>query len=268
MQELSVESNMQEYSSKTVENAIENNPKFKVNTIAKMMISIMASIISIVLSTPEGLLCLFGVSFCYVICMENKKILLIAYLLASAMFVIANSFAYLLSLVSPIPFNVGGIFVPFLRLAIMLHVILPLAFGSRIQNILVSLKALHLPFFIYLPVVVMIRFIPTFINDVKQISETLKIRGYKLGFVNTMLHPFMMIRLLFTPLIFRSLKTSEELGIAGELKGLSPSIKMTSYKFEKWHNKDTILILVAILTVCAALYIEFNYGTTGMGGHR
>ena len=37
---------------------------------------------------------------------------------------------------------------------------------------------------------------------------------------NAFRHPVLLIRLVFTPLLFRSLKTSEELGIAAELKGL------------------------------------------------
>ncbi|MFQ8887353.1 MAG: hypothetical protein ACLR7Z_02305 [Bilophila wadsworthia] len=36
---------------------------------------------------------------------------------------------------------------------------------------------------------------------------------------NAFRHPVLLIRLVFTPLLFRSLKTSEELGIAAELRG-------------------------------------------------
>ncbi|MEA1868535.1 MAG: hypothetical protein U9N19_10635 [Thermodesulfobacteriota bacterium] len=44
-----------------------------------------------------------------------------------------------------------------------------------------ALKSLRLPLFLYLPAVVMIRFIPSFINDIKQVTEVLKIRGYKIN---------------------------------------------------------------------------------------
>ncbi len=239
----------------------------KSSTLAKIAISFLASIITIVLSSPEGLGFLLLASFCYAFMVPKLKYLLYAYLAIMIMFVIANFFGYLMTFILPIPFNTAGILVPFLRLMVMLNVVLPLAFSTRIQNILTSLKSLHLPFIIYLPAAVMIRFIPTFLHDIKQVAETLKIRGYKLSVLETMLHPMTMIRFLFTPLVFRSLRTSEELGIAGELKGMNPKTVMTKYKTEKWDKYDSLLMLLTALVMVLAVIIEVYLGSEG-GGHR
>lgn len=109
-------------------------------------------------------------------------------------------------------FSAVSLVVPFLRMATMLNVILPLAFSCRVQSLLTALKSLRLPFCLYLPAAVMIRFIPTFLHDAKQVSETLRIRGWRMTPWNAFRHPVLLIRLVFTPLLFRSLKTSEELG--------------------------------------------------------
>ncbi len=238
------------------------------NTLAKIGISFLASIITIILSSPESLGFLFLASFCYAFFVPKLKYIFYAYIFASIMYAIANFFGYLMSLITPIPFNFSALMVPFLRLLIMLNVIMPLAFSTKIQNILTALKSLHLPFIIYLPAAVMIRFIPTFLNDIKQVSETLKIRGYKLSVGETMRHPLTMVRFLFTPLMFRSLKTSEELGIAGELKGMTAKTVMTRYKVEKWNKNDSILLIVTALAVAISILIEIYLGTEMTGGHR
>ena len=64
-------------------------------------------------------------------------------------------------------FSAVSLVVPFLRMATMLNVILPLAFSCRVQSLLTALKSLRLPFCLYLPAAVMIRFIPTFLHDAK-----------------------------------------------------------------------------------------------------
>lgn len=240
----------------------------KVNTMAKMFISILASVLTIALSTFEAQLFLFGVSFIYALGLPKVRFLFIAYALSCVMFGLATLCSYLLSLCVPLPLNMNALMIPFLRMVTMLNVVLPLALSTRVQNILTALKSMRLPFCIYLPAAVMIRFIPTFIHDIKQVAETLKIRGYVMSVGETMRHPFLMMRLLFTPLLFRSLRTSEELGIAGELKGMNAHTKMSRYKKEDWTSRDTLLLVTVSLAVLVAVYIEMYLGVDVKGGHR
>jgi energy-coupling factor transport system permease protein len=176
---------------------------------------------------------------------------------------------WLISLAAPsMPFTPRGILLPFMRGLVMLNVVLPLALTCRVQELLTALKSLHLPFCIYIPGAVMIRFIPTFMSDIKQVSETLKIRGYNLGFREMFRHPLMMLRLLFTPLLFRSLRTSEELGIAAELKGLEAGGTFVPFRQAKWTHRDTFLILTALAVCAFALYCHWHWGVTAGRGMR
>ena len=143
----------------------------------------------------------------------------------------------------------------------MLNVILPLALTCRVQALLTALKGLHLPFCIYIPGAVMIRFIPTFMNDVRQVAETLKIRGYRLGPGEMFRHPLMMLRLLFTSLLFRSLCTSEELGIAAELKGLEAGSRFVPFRRSIWGSRDTLLVVMSVIVAVAALYCHVRWGS-------
>ena len=152
--------------------------------------------------------------------------------------------------------------VPFLRMAVMINVVLPLAFASRVQSLLNALQSLRLPFCIYLPATVMIRFIPTFAQDIRQVCDTMKLRGFRPSPRNCFLHPVLVFRFLFIPLLFRSLRSSEELGIAAEFKGLkADSAKGPSrpYRACLWTRRDTVFVLAALLVIGVALLCQLTF---------
>ena len=114
----------------------------------------------------------------------------------------------------------------------------------------------------------MVRFIPTFLADVQQVTESLRLRGYRLSPWGITRHPVQSMRLLFTPLLFRSLRTSEDLGIAAELKGLGYGKTMTPYKTCHWALRDTLLLIAACAVLTAALTLQMHLGGTSLGGMR
>ncbi|MGN1037987.1 MAG: energy-coupling factor transporter transmembrane protein EcfT, partial [Mailhella sp.] len=71
----------------------------------------------------------------------------------------------------------------------------------------------------------------------------------------------LMLRLLFTPLLFRSLRTSEELGIAAELKGLEAGSRFVPLRTHAWSGMDSMLIVLALMASIAALYVNSVAGT-------
>lgn len=232
---------------------------------SRMVVTLLASAVTVAISSFEGQMVLFVSSLFYVLSIRRWRALAIAYMAMMLMMGIAALFTWGISLVMPsMPFLPDRLAVPFLRGAVMLNVVLPLALTCRIQALLTALKGLHLPFCIYIPGAVMIRFIPTFMNDIRQVAETLKIRGYHLGPGEMFRHPLMMLRLLFTPLLFRSLRTSEELGIAAELKGLEAGGRFIPFRRSVWTVRDTLLVLLAMAVFAAALYCHIRWGGDSM----
>lgn len=243
---------------------------YAADTRAKMLVSLLASVATVALSGVEPQMVLFGMSLVYALSLRRFRLLVIGYAALAAMLLVAMGCAFGLSLLLPSmpPFAASELAVPFLRMATMLNVIMPLAFSCRVQGLLTALKSLRLPFCLYLPAAVMIRFIPTFVNDVRQVAETLKIRGWRMTPWNAFRHPLLMIRLLFTPLLFRSLKTSEELGIAAELKGLGGGA-MRPYRKLVWKRSDTWLVAAACAVALAGTLCQYAVGwSSGIGGMR
>lgn len=231
---------------------------YATDTRAKIFVSLLASVVTVALSGAEPQMVLFGMSLVYALGMRRFRFLLIGYAVLVAMSLLAIGCALGMRLLIPSMPEVSALslVVPFLRMATMLNVILPMAFSCRVQSLLTALKSLHLPFCLYLPAAVMIRFIPTFLHDVKQVSETLRIRGWRMAPWNAFRHPVLLIRLLFTPLLFRSLKTSEELGIAAELKGLGYGDGMRPYRRLVWKTSDTWLVIAACLVAATAVLCQ------------
>ena len=95
---------------------------------------------------------------------------------------------------------------------------------------------------------------------------SLRIRGWRMTPWNAFRHPVLLIRLVFTPLLFRSLKTSEELGIAAELKGLGYGEGMRPYRKLVWKASDTWLLVAACLVAAAAVLCQHAVGWAPLEG--
>ena len=90
--------------------------------------------------------------------------------------------------------------------------------------------------------------------------------GWRMTPWNAFRHPVLLIRLVFTPLLFRSLKTSEELGIAAELKGLGYGEGMRPYRKLVWKASDTWLLVAACLVAVAAVLCQHAVGWAPLEG--
>lgn len=236
---------------------------YAVDVRAKMFICILASVMSIIISNFTGQMVLVVASFCYVLSLRRIRTLLIAYVLVFMMTLLALGCFRLMAFFMPRlaeNFELTAMLVPFLRILVMLHVILPLALSSRVQTMLHALRSLRLPFCIYLPTAVAFRFLPAFQHDIKQVAESLRIRGYRVTPWSLTRHPLLSLRLLFTPLLFRSLRSSEDLGIAAELKGLGCVRRITPYCTQSWKKTDFFLIGAAVLTSVAAVACQLCMG--------
>ena len=114
---------------------------------------------------------LFAASAVYLASARRWKVSAAAYILMALMMAMSVGCAMVLAHFFPAMargLDMKSLSIPFLRGLTMMNVILPLAFSTRIQSVLWALQSMRLPFCIYLPAAVMLRFIPTFANDIRQ----------------------------------------------------------------------------------------------------
>ncbi len=225
-----------------------------------MVICLLSSVVVILLKSWYPLTLLLAASFIYVLPQKRFTVLIVAYTAVLAMSFSALICFQIMAVFIPMLRGVGlrVYVIPFLRVLILVNVILALALSSRTQEVLSSLKSLRLPLFLYLPAVVMIRFIPSFIYDIKQIHESLKIRGFRINPLSTTLHPALTLRLLFVPIVIRALRSSDELAVAAELKGVGYSDRLSYYKTHRLLRADYYAIAVACALAIGALLFDYQ----------
>lgn len=238
----------------------------------KMTLTAGTAIATVAFSGLLAQTILFAATFLYLASTRRARMIGLLYAGAGAIIAVATGFAGVIEWVNP---DLGGLSVrnlgiPLLRGLTMMNVVAALAASTKIQDLVGALQSLRLPFCIYLPAVVMVRFLPTFASDVKQVREVLRIKGRKLGAGFLCRHPILAARLLFTPLLFRALKSSESLGVAAELKGLTggSSSRMTRLNASRFGTRDVVLLGAALLVAAAALYLQIEWPNFGFDDER
>ncbi|MEF2146365.1 MAG: energy-coupling factor transporter transmembrane component T [Desulfovibrionaceae bacterium] len=240
----------------------------RLNVKTKLVLCVVSSLSAIVLNAPQALGLLVCASALYALSTRNLRGILLTYAAVGAMLGMSVIFVLLLSLIWPeiAKMDTRAFTAPFLRIILMINVVLGLALTSRIQSILTALKSLRLPGFIYIPASVMIRFIPTFVNDLKQINQTLKIRGYPVTPKSLALHPLRSVRVLFVPLIFRALRSADDLAMAAELKAVGNAAGVTPFRSESFSLRDYAVLAAALAGICGAVALQIPHGF-GSGMH-
>jgi energy-coupling factor transport system permease protein len=112
-----------------------------------------------------------------------------------------------------------------------------------------GLRKLQLPAQIRLILVVMLRFVPTVVLEASEIKNSMRVRGLWGSFGTVVRHPMDTLEYAFVPLIFRSLKVSDELSASAIVRGIEYPGKKESYYLSRFHVVDYIITAVT-LGVC------------------
>lgn len=240
---------------------------YRLDARTKMGISLLGSAAVMILSRPAPLGLLLIASLAYAATLNRPRALLICHGCIIGMWVVAYGFMHLLQLIGPgsASADLARLLVPFLRSAVMVNVILVMALSTRIQTVLTTLKTLRLHRCIAIPAAVMVRFIPAFMADIRQVSETLKTRGYTMAPLFVLRHPLLASRLLFVPLVFRALRASDELGIAAELKGLGYGGQICACRPPRFSGWDAAASVAALTCVAGGIVLQNMGGWSGGG---
>lgn len=235
----------------------------------KLIITALTAVLVLVSGGVVGQGILFLVTLCYALLLKRPALLGLLYLMLLAMLMVATACAALLeSWVAGLgALSIKALGIPFLRGASMMNVVMVLALTTRIEDLLSTLERLRIPFIIFLPAAVMLRFIPTFTHDIRQVWETLKIRGWPMGVAMLTFHPLLSARLLLVPILFRALKSSETLGIASELKGLGSVDRTALPTIGTFKRMDYAVLALSVATLMAVVLAEIYLKNAFMYGN-
>lgn len=231
----------------------------------KVLTLFFLSLSLIFLTNPIGLIFLGVLSTICLFSLGKHRLMAIIYLLLITTWLFSQGFTWVLIQFIPTmkEQTVIQTMIPFLRMWPLINMALTVSLSMEIGNALMALKKMRLPRIIYLPIMVALRFIPGFINDVKQLRDCLLIRGITLNFYALLRRPNRTLRLLLVPMVIRALRLADELAIAAELKrvGYGEGIK-TEKICIRW--SDSTFFVAAMLALVIAWNIPGTKVESGM----
>lgn len=239
----------------------DTNMMRRLDARTKLAVTLTTAILAVACSGVVAQGVLFAATLFYVLLLKRPGLLAVLYGAMAVMMAIAAGCASVIEVFAP---GLGGLSVkslviPFLRGLSMMNVVMVLAMTTRVEDLLTTLERMRLPFCLFLPAAVMLRFIPTFTNDIRQVWETLKIRGWPMGVGMLTRHPILSSRLLFAPILFRALKSAETLGTASELKGLGTAERTLMPDLRTMTTLDARILSALVLTTAAAVTGEILF---------
>lgn len=232
----------------------------------KMTACLAVSLAVIFLKSPEALILLAVLGAIQLLAVRRVGVALACWGLLLAVSAIAFGFTWGIHAIWPQSWikmdapDLRQFAIPFLRTFVIFNVVLALALSTRIQAVLSALAAMRLPVWLGLPATVMIRFIPSFVQDVREIRQAMQARGWSAGPSGFLLRPVDSVRLLFMPLVIRALRASDELGVAAELKGVRGGFRPTRLNGANLGYRDWTALTVCVLSVATAFILQLANG--------
>lgn len=116
--------------------------------------------------------------------------------------------------------------------------------STRIAEFTAALYSLHVPKGLVVPFSVMLRFVPTVIREIRDISEAMRLRGVFPGAWGTLLHPARTAEFIVVPLMASSTRMADDLSASGLLRGMARTGKRTCVTHLGFTFNDAIMLLI------------------------
>ena len=118
---------------------------------------------------------------------------------------------------------------------------------TEISEVLTALHNIKIPYYIIIPLAVILRFFPTMKQDVICVRQGIKTRGIDVSVLGVLKHPFQIYEMMLIPILMRMLSVASELAAAVETRGLGISGKKTSYTEVRFRGLDILLLIGMIV---------------------
>lgn len=228
----------------------------RVDAATKCVLVALTAVLAGLLKGPVPLLVLWLMTLLWAVTLKRISLLVKVHAAVLALFGIACGFAMGIGVGAEAGVGPVALGAPFLRGLAMLNVVLVLALSSKVEDLMAVLEKLRLPFVVYLPAAVMIRFIPTFMDDVRMVRAALRMKGVDARF--WLAHPLEGARMALMPVLFRALRSSENLGLAAEMKGVTGRLTPKPCPPAGWETRRARWCAAAATAVTVASWAFFG----------
>ena len=127
---------------------------------------------------------------------------------------------------------------------------------KNISEITMALERMRIPRGIILSIAVMFRYFPAIKDDFLIIIDSMKLKGLYTSKRAAVIHPIRTMEFIIVPMLFKSLRTAEELSCAALVKGIENTGNKTSYFDVRLRPVDAVFSLAALAVLTVSMYAK------------
>ena len=117
---------------------------------------------------------------------------------------------------------------------------------TKVSEFIASMEKSNIPRDIIIPVSVVFRYIPSVFEEIRSITNAMKMRGFGLN-VKSLKNPLKLIEFYMIPILISAVKTADELSAASLTRGLSNPNPRTHLLEVRLTKLDYILLTVTFV---------------------
>ncbi|MEE1155798.1 MAG: energy-coupling factor transporter transmembrane component T [Methanobrevibacter sp.] len=128
---------------------------------------------------------------------------------------------------------------------------------TKVSEFIASMEKSNVPKDILIPISVIFRYIPSLYEEIRSITDAMKMRGFGLTF-KSLKSPLKLIEFYMVPILISAVKTADELSAASLTRGLSNPQKRTHLISVGFNKFDYLFILIAVVGL--GIYVYYSLG--------
>ena len=128
---------------------------------------------------------------------------------------------------------------------------------TKVSEFIASMEKSNVPKDILIPISVIFRYIPSLYEEIRSITDAMKMRGFGLTF-KSLKSPLKLIEFYMVPILISAVKTADELSAASLTRGLSNPQKRTHLISVGFNKFDYLFILIAVVVL--GIYVYYSLG--------
>lgn len=117
---------------------------------------------------------------------------------------------------------------------------------TKVSEFIASMEKSNIPRDIIIPVSVVFRYIPSVFEEIKSITDAMKMRGFGLN-IKSLKNPLKLIEFYMIPILISAVKTADELSAASLTRGLSNPEPRTHFLEAKLIELDYALLAITFI---------------------
>lgn len=220
----------------------------------KLFAVVAISVLSVLLSSITSLILLAALPLSILVVSRCLRRALFFLFLLLAFSIVSVVLVYFTGIGSV--FEFGKFFV---RIFGVVCIGLVFAFTTPPSRFARALEKLRFPKSVVFTLTLVLRFIPVFMGEVKDLMDSLKVRGVELGLKGILRRPRLVFRALIIPLMIRMMKIADDLASAMEARGAGAPLKRTSLHDYKISGVDIAFTIMVLASLVALFILDSSY---------